>query len=110
MNKETELYYHLQLAHDLILFMMHLQTDGLSQEQKARRTNMIIESWNKRVESNLGSLNRQNIKKLTEIPGINDSEDVLSIISGIHAIEITEIRKAFKELTRNNILKSYEVK
>lgn len=109
MDKVTQLYYHLQLAHDLILFLMHIQNDSLSQEQKRRRTDMILESWKVRVESNLKKLNEKNIKNISELPDADDL-DVLKIMADVHSIEMSAVRAEFKQQVSENVIKSYEVK
>lgn len=109
MDKVTQLYYHLQLAHDLILFLMHIQNDGLSQEQKRRRTDMILESWKVRMESNLKKVNEKNLKNVSQLPNADDL-DVLKILADVHLIEISAVREEFKQQVSENVIKSYEVK
>jgi len=103
MDIDTQRYYHLQLAHDLILFMMHVQTDGYSKEQKTRRITMILEAWKKRVTTKVKKLNEENLKVMANESG--DDLDVLNIISQVHSIETSAIREDFKNQVLENVLK-----
>ena len=64
MDQQTQNYYKLTLAHDLILFLMHVQNEGLSKDQKAKRTNLILEAWEKRVDGNLSIMAEKNLKEI----------------------------------------------
>jgi hypothetical protein len=109
MDRQSELYYHLQLAHDLILCMMKLQTDGLSTEQKVIRTTMILESWAKRMETKIKELNLKTIQDMSKLPNADDL-DVLKILSGVHQMETEATRENFKNIVKDNVIKSYKVK
>ena len=106
MDQDLENYYKLTLAHDLILFMLSIHNDGLSKEQKSRRTNMILEAWEKRIDANLKIMGKETIKQVSEESG--DDIDVLEIIQKIHSFETSAIRKEFKREVRKVAFKSYE--
>lgn len=108
MDQDLQNYYKLTLAHDLILFLMHVQTDGLSQEQKANRTNMILQAWENRVDLKLEKLSEENLKEISE--KTDDDLDVLKILQNVHTLEPSTIRKEFKREVRHFVFKSYEVK
>lgn len=106
MDQDLQNYYKLTLAHDLILFMLSIHNDGLSKEQKARRTNMILETWEKRIDKNLQVLAKQKVEEISEQSG--DDVDVLEIIQKIHSFEPAAIRKEFKREVRTVAFKSFE--
>ncbi len=106
MDQEMQNFYKLTLAHDLILFMMHLQLDGLSKEQKARRTNMILEAWSKRVNMKVAALAKENLQNVAEATG--DDIDVLDIIQSVHSHEPNAIRTEFKREVRKTVFKSFD--
>jgi predicted DNA-binding protein YlxM (UPF0122 family) len=106
MDQDLQNYYKLTLAHDLIIFMMNIHNEGISNEQKARRTNMILEAWEKRVDLNVKLMGKKNIEELSETSG--DDMDVLQIIQNIHSFESSAIRKEFKREVRSFTFKSYD--
>lgn len=86
--------------------MMHVHNEGLSNEQKARRTNMILEAWEKRVDLNIKLIGKKNIEEIAETS--DDDIDVLEIIQKIHSFESNSIRKEFKREIRSIAFKSYD--
>jgi len=106
MDKDFENFYKLTLAHDLIKFLMHVQNDGLSKDQKSRRTNMILEAWEKRVTLKVQELAKENVENVALASG--QDVDVLSIIQDIHSYEAHAIRKEFKREVRHMVFKSFD--
>ena len=106
MDENFENFYKLTLAHDLIKFLMYLQNDGLSKDQKARRTNMILEAWEKRVTTKVAELAKQNIENVATATG--EDADVLGIIQDIHTYEPHAIRKEFKREVRHIVFNSFD--
>lgn len=106
MDQELTNFYKLTLAHDLILFMMHLQLDGLSKEQKARRTNMILEAWQKRVQTKVAAMAEENLVSVAEASG--EDIDVLRIIQDCHSQVADAIRTEFKREVRKTVFRSFD--
>jgi len=107
MDQDLQNYYKLTLAHDLILFLMHVQTDGLSKDQKARRTNMILEAWEKRVLTKVGEMTEENLLNVAE--ATKEDVDVLRILQEAHSVEPNVIRKEFKREVRKVVFRSIDV-
>ena len=106
MEQDLQNYYKLTLAHDLILFLMHVQNDGLSKDQQAQRTNKILEAWEKRVDTKVQIMADENIKEISKASG--EDEDVLKIIQEAHTAEPKAIRKEFKREVRSIVFKSLD--
>ena len=105
MDKNLETEYKLTLGYDLITFILNIHNDGLSKEQKDRRTNMILQAWEKRIDANLKIISNKNIEELTELT--TDDSDVLRILHNIHAMQADTIRKEFKHQIQGFVSKSY---
>ena len=106
MDQDLQNYYKLTLSHDLITFLMNVITDGLSKDVKARRTNAILEAWEKRVDANLAIISDENLKELSQ--QTSDEKDVLKIIQSVFTIEPKTIRKEYKIEVRHAVFKSYD--
>jgi len=107
MDQDLTNYYKLTLSHDLIIFLMNILTDGAgSKDLKAKRTNLILEAWEKRVNINLEVMAEENIKEISQ--ETVDEADVLRIIQKIHTAEPLSIRKEFKREVRGSVFKSYD--
>jgi len=106
---EIEDFYKLQLSQDLIVFLMHVQLDGLPLETKKKRTAMIMNSWSKRVESKIKKIASKAMVSVNEtIQDPNTTLDVLEILTNINQIEPSLIREEFKDNIINNILKTFK--
>lgn len=101
-------YYKLQIAHDLIMFLVNLQVHGLPKEQMAERTNMILNAWEKRLDTKLKDLQESNLKNIAEIEGME--LDIAKILADVQLIEPGIIRKEFKVEVRHTILRSFKEK
>lgn len=106
MDENFSNYYKLQIAHDLITFLIHLQVDDLPPRLQVERTNMILEAWEKRLDTKLEELAETNLKNICEIDEIE--LDIAKILSDVHRIEPDAIRKEFKVEARHSILRSFE--
>lgn len=108
MDENFSNYYKLQIAHDLIMFLMNLQVFGLSKDVQAERTNMILNSWEKRLDIKLKELQETNLKNIAEAEGLD--LDVAKILADVQLIESETIRKEFKIEVRHTIFRSLEMK
>ena len=107
MDQDMENFYKLTLAHDLILFLMHALNDGLSKDQKARRTNMILEAWEKRVNTKVQELAEENLKEISKACG--EDLDIMRIMQDIHSVEPITVRKEFKREVRKVVFRSLDI-
>lgn len=105
MDKNLETEYKLTLSYDLITFILNIHNDGLSNEQKVQRTNMILQAWENRIDVNLKIISNKSVEELTELT--SDDADVLHILHDIHAIQADTIRKEFKQIVTNYASKTY---
>lgn len=104
MDQELITYYKLQLAHDLIMFLAGLSIHGLQPEDKAKKVNQILETWDARVTTQVKMMRDA---QLAEAYDGDEDLDVKSIIADIHATEPTAIRKEFKVEARHSMFRSF---
>lgn len=107
MDENFSNYYKLQIAHDLIMFLIHLQVHDLPPDIQAERTNMILDSWEKRLNIKLKELQDFNLKNIVEAEGLD--LDVAKILADIQLVEPETIRKEFKIEVRHTIFRSFGV-
>jgi hypothetical protein len=105
MDQNFSNYYKLQIAHALIMFLINLQVNGLSQDLQAERTNMILDAWEKRLDVKLKELQEANLKSIAEAEGFD--LDVAKILADIQLIEPEAIRKEFKIEVRHKVFRSF---
>ena len=101
MTGEQTNYYKLQLAHNLIIFLLNLQTNGFDHERKTERTNVVLNAWAKETDIRIRQLNEAYLRKTSKIK--NMEEDEINILTDIHQIEAIDIRKAFKVEVKHNV-------
>ncbi len=107
MNTEQENFYKLQLAHDLIIFLVNLQTNGFTHDRKTERTNMVLDAWRKEVDIKIRELNETYLKQTSKTESMG--EDEIKILTDIHQIEAIDIRKAFKTEVGHNVMNSFKI-
>lgn len=103
MSKEQENFYKLHLAYNLIISLIDLQTHGFTPERKAERTDLVLNSWEERINSQLQKLNEAEVKKIAKKEDM--TEDVIQILMGINQLGSDIIRKEFKDEIRNSVFK-----
>jgi len=104
MDKDLTTYYKLQLAHDLIMYLTHINLQGLPPDRKAEKANQILESWDRRVDNKIGQMR---IEKVIEQSSEED-RDVATIILGIHGMTADAVRKEFKAEARHSLFRSFD--
>jgi hypothetical protein len=78
-------YYKLNVAMDLIVFLINIQLFDLPKDLQAERSNMILDSWEKRLETKIKELQESNLESIAELEGLD--LDVAKILTSIHHIE-----------------------
>jgi hypothetical protein len=109
MNNTPENFYKLQLAHDLIIFLLNLQTQGMDLERKVKRTSMILDVWDKGVNTRIQEMADSNLKNMAESEDLDLDLDALKILTEIHQLIPTTIRKELKTEVKDNIFKSFGI-
>ena len=105
MEQELITYYKLQLAHDLIMFLAGLSINGLPPEDKAKKVNQILETWEQRVDTQVKIMRDEKVREAAEAAGLD--VDVQSILAGISALEPELVRKEFKVEARHSMVRSF---
>ncbi len=108
MEEEIISNYKLQLAHDLIVFLTNALLLGAPQDKKAEQSTLVLEAWEKRVNTKLKEVQAPLIKDMVNQEGIE--EDVATILASISSIETDAIRKEFKVEAHHGILRSFNIK
>ncbi len=106
MEHQLTNFYKLQISYDLIMFLINAQTNGLSLKEKAEKTNMILDSWEKNYNINLQKLTDTTIKNISKSERMD--LDVAKIVTNIHLIEPDIIRKEFKVEVRHNAFRGFD--
>jgi len=106
MNK-PENFYKLQLAYDLIIFLLNLQTQGMDLERKVERTSMVLDVWDKGVNTRIQEMANSNLKNIAESEDLD--LDVTKILTDIHQLIPNAIRKELKTEVKDNIFKSFGI-
>ena len=107
MDAELVTYYKLQMAHDLIMFLGKLCVHGLPPESQIQKINQILESWDSRVETQVGLMRATKVK---EACADSDKDfDVQTILADIAAAEPKAIRKEFKIEARHSMLRPFKI-
>jgi len=106
MEHQLTNFYKLQISYDLIMFLLNTQTNGLSLEEKAEKTNMILDAWENNYNINLRKLTDTTIKNVAKAEGMD--LDVAKIVTDIHHIEPDIIRKEFKVEVRHSAFRSFD--
>ena len=105
MEHQLTNFYKLQISYDLIMFLINAQTNGLSLEEKAEKTNIILDAWEKNYNINLQKLTDTTIKNVAKSEGID--LDVAKIVTNIHQIEPGMVRKEFKVEVRHTAFRIF---
>lgn len=106
MEHQLTNFYKLQISYDLIMFLINVQTHGLPLKEKAEKTNMILDAWEKNYNINLQKLTDTTIKNVAKSEGME--LDVAKIVTNIHQIEPGIIRKEFKVEVRHSAFRSFD--
>jgi len=106
MEHQLTNFYKLQISYDLIMFLINAQTHGLPLKEKAEKTNMILNAWEKNYNTNLQKLTDTTIKNVAKSEGME--LDAAKIITDIHQIEPSIIRKEFKVEVRHTAFRIFD--
>ena len=106
MEHQLTNFYKLQISYDLIMFLINAQTNGLSLEEKAEKTNIILDAWERNYNINLQKLTDTTIKNVAKSEGME--LDVAKIVTNIHQLEPNIIRKEFKVEVRHTAFRSFD--
>jgi len=106
MDKDFTNFYKLNIAHDLIMFLINVQVSDLPPAIKTERANLILNAWEKRLDIKLKELSEENLESIATSEGIDI--DIARILSDAHQTGPETIRKEFKTEIRDTIFKSFE--
>ena len=108
MHQNIVAYYKLQLANDLVMFLIHavLSGEDLSSEEKIAKTKNILTLWNTRVNMKIQELTEATLPQVAEEQDID--EDVARILTHVHQIEPAMIRQEFLVDIQKVIYQSFE--
>lgn len=112
MDKVMAADYKLHLSFDMIVFLCYTilfqsNLNSASFEKKIELTDDMLVKWNTRLESNLSAILNQTLAQVAKENGWELDE--AKIMSSIHQIEPSIIRKEFLDEIRNIIHKSLDV-